>query len=344
MPYGSGLSAQFGAKTETTVGTPVTVDTFFEFLSEAFVFAPTWMEGAGLKAGQAFKRAARAIQTKIDVNGDVVVEHTDRGHMGLLWRHALGSATTVPTQIASTTAYKQIHTPGPRTGLSLTAQVGRPQTDGTVRPHTYAGCKVTGWEFSCNDGQLPHLKLTFDGQQESTATALAAATFSGSAVPFNYTQSTIKLGGTASTTAGETSIATGVAAASLIKGITITAALPMRTDGYGNSTTKREQIENGIPTITLALDTEYTSRTELYDVFKANTTIPLEWTFSYGDAGGANPFLLSFIVPALKLKTANPAVAGPDIVGQPVTAEVYDDGSGTNPPFQVKLVSTDTTI
>jgi hypothetical protein len=63
--------------------------------------------------------------------------------------------------------------------------------------------------------------------------------------------------------------------------------------------------------------------------------------FTHGDAGGGNPFLLSFILPAVKFKEGGPQVGGPDIVGQDINFEAYDDGSGTNPPIQVKLVSTD---
>lgn len=348
MPYGSGLSAQYGMLTETTVGTEVTVTRFYEFLNESLQFVPTWLDSAGLKAGQAFKRVARTAQSRFDVNGDITLEHTDGAvasagaSMGLWWRHALGSSVTTATQIAATTAYKQIHTPGNRTGLSFTAQVGRPQTDGTVRAFSYRGCKIRSWEFSCSDGQLAQLKLTLDAWNEATATALAAASYPSPNSIFSFADATnFKIGGTASTAAGETTVSGGVAMTTVCKGITLTGDVPLATDRYGlgNAGVKREQIENGIPTITGELDAEFTSRTEIYDLLKANTTTTLQLDFSHGDAGSGNPFLLSFIMPAVKIKTGAMNADGPDILQQKIGFEAFDDGSGTNPVIQVKLVS-----
>ena len=72
MPtYASGLSGQVGAVAESTYGTPVTVTHFYEFLSETLTFVPTWLDGLGLKSGQAYKRASRTVQSRFDVTGDV---------------------------------------------------------------------------------------------------------------------------------------------------------------------------------------------------------------------------------------------------------------------------------
>lgn len=346
MPtYGSGLSHQFGVKAETTVGTAVAVTNFYEVLDESMVFIPTWLDSAGLKAGQAYKRVTRTVQSRFDVNGDVTVEHTDKGNMGLLWKHCLGSTVTTPTQIAASTAYKQIHTPGTKAGFALTVQAGRPQPDTTVRPFTFNGCKVSSWTFSCSDNQIARLKASFDGWGESTATGLVTAAYNATAGVFSFADATnFKIGGTATTAAGETTIASGVSIATVSKGITITGSTPLAVDRYGlgNAGTKREQIENGVPTITGTLDAEFTQRTEIYDLFKANTTAALQLDFSHGDAGTSNPYLLSFIFPAVKFKTATIGVNGADILSQQINFEAFDDGSGTNPVMQVKLVSTDT--
>src|SRR5690242_5821850 len=221
MPYGSGLSAQVGIAVESTVGTEVTPMTnFYEFLDESFQFTPTWLDGQGLKAGQTFKRASRTVQSRFDVPGGFTVEHADQGHMGLLWKHALGSAITVPTVIGATTAYKQIHTPGPKTGLGLTVQVGRPQTNGTVQAFTYRGNKVSQWDFSCSDNAIAQLKLTMNGWQQDTSAALTAATFTSGAGVFNFADATnFKIGGTAATASGETTITGGVALTTVVTGI-----------------------------------------------------------------------------------------------------------------------------
>lgn len=344
MPYGSGLSGQVGFINESTWGTPVTVTKFPEFLSESFNWEPTWLDSAGLKAGQAYKRITRTKQSRFGVAGGLEIEAADKG-IGMLLKHALGSAITVPTQIAASTAWKQNHTPGTKAGFGLTVQVGRPQPDGTVRAFTYEGMKISAWEFSCSDGEIAKWAFDMIGQDMLTATGLAAASYTASTSVFSFNEATnFKLGGTPSTASGETTIAGGTAVTTVVNGITIRGETPMKDDrfGLGNAGAMQEPIENGIPTVVATLDGEFTQRTEFYDLMKANTTTALQVDFSHGDAGSANPFLTSFIFPAVKIKTGNVNVSGPDVLGQQITVEAYDNG--TDPVVQVKLVSTDTTL
>jgi hypothetical protein len=355
MPFGSGLSGQVMTAAETTVGTAVTPTVTYEVLSESFVFNPTFLEGMGLKTGQAYPRASRSVTSRLDVNGGMVLEHGDRGHYGLQWKHAIGSAVTTPTVVLGT-AYKQIHTPGIKTGLSQTVQVGRPMTNGTVQAFTYNGVKTTDWTFSCNDGQIAQLALTCDGWNESTATGLATPAYTSNVQNFTFIDASVfTLGGIAATASGETTITSGVQVASIARGITITGTTPMRVDGYGlgNVGIKKEQLENAFQMISGSLDLEFSSLSEVYALFKAGTYIPMQLSFSHFDqagkdangvAAGPNPYLLSFIFPAVKFKLAQPQLAGPDIVKMKADFEAYDDGSGTNPVFQVKIVSNDSTL
>ena len=352
--YASGLSGQIGIVAAPSYGDSATAVTrFYEFLSETLTFNPGWLEGQGLKAGQAYDRGSRAVQSQFNGAGDIVMEHTDGSatsaaadSMGLCWKHALGSSVTTPTLIAST-AYKQIHTNGSKAGMYLTTQVGRPQISGvTVQPHTFLGCKVVGWEFDCNDNSIAQLKLTLDTQTESTSVGLAAASYPAPNSVFTFADATtFTLGGTASTSAGETTVSGGSAVLSRVNSVTITGSTPMKTDrfGLGNAGLKGEPIENAKPTITGQLGTEYFSRTEFYDVFKAGTPTVMQLDFSHGDAGGGNPYRLSFIFPQVKFLSAGMNISGPDVIPQTVGFKVYDDGSGTNPVIQVKLVSKEST-
>ena len=358
MPtYASGLSGQVGAVAEVTYGTPVTVTHFYEFLSENFQYNPAWLDGMGLKAGQAYNRASRTVVSQFDVNGDLTMEHTSgeaanavADSMGFWWKYALGSALTTPTVVLGT-AFKQVHTNGSKAGQFITVQVGRPQISGvTVQPFTYTGIKVTDFEFSCNDNQIAQLKVTCDGRNELTATGLAAASYPTPNGLFAFSNASVMtIGGTASTSAGETTIAGGSSLGSLVNGIVITGSTPMKVDRYGlgNAGLKGEPIENAIPTITGTLSTEFFSRTELYDVFKTAGTTPLQIDFTKFDsagndangvATGPNPYRLSFILPAVKFKTGSMNVNGPDIVPQSIGFQAYDDGT-TNPVIQVKIVS-----
>jgi hypothetical protein len=358
MPtYASGLSGQVGAVAESVYGTPVTVTHFYEFLSENFQYNPAWLDGQGLKAGQAYNRASRTVVSQFDVNGDLTMEHTSgeaanavADSMGFWWKWALGSALTTPTVVLGT-AFKQVHTNGSKAGQFITCQVGRPQISGvTVQPFTYTGVKCTDWEFSCSDNQIAQLKVTLDGQTELTSTGLAAASYPTPNGLFSFANASVfTIGGTATTSAGETTVATGVAVGSRVTGITIAGSTPMKVDRYGlgNSGLKGEPIENAIPTITGTLTTEFFSRTELYDVFKLGTTTTLQLDFTKFDAAGLdangvnagpNPYRLSFILPAVKFKSGSINVNGPDVIPQSIGFQAYDDGT-SNPVIQVKLVS-----
>ena len=56
------IDGQVGIKKETTYGTPVTVDRFYEVLPDStHDFDPMRIEGEGLKVGATHKRADRAV-------------------------------------------------------------------------------------------------------------------------------------------------------------------------------------------------------------------------------------------------------------------------------------------
>lgn len=340
MATGSGLDAQIGFGEEVTWGTGVTVTRFLEFNSEGLEMEPTWLEPTGLRAGQKYKRVNRVRRSRKNVTGDVVVEHATRG-MGLLWKHALGSTGTAE-QITTTTAYSQIHTPGDFRTLGLTVQVGRPEpSSGTVRPHTFSGCKVTEWEFSLESDEIPTLSLTMDGRDETLATALATASYTAGSQIFDFSQATLKLGGTPATASGETTVTGGTAVSTIVNSISISGEAPKADERYGigNLGLKSEQLENDTPTVTGSLSAEF-SKVELYDVFDARTTTALELTFTGAAIGVSGEVdTLSFILPAVKLKTASPTVEGPDIVSMDTEFEAYSNEA--DPVIQVKIISAD---
>jgi hypothetical protein len=343
MATGSGLDAQFGFKNETTWGTAVTVDHFLEFNSESLSNEPTFLEPTGLRPGVKHKRSNRVRVSRRTMTGDVTLEVATRG-MGLLWKHLLGSGSgSTPVQISSTTAYKQIHTPGGFVGLGLTMQVGRPEPSGTVRPFTYAGCKISSWEFSLSDSEVPTLMLNVDGRSEATATALATASYPSGATVFDFSQAALTLGGTASTTSGLTSVSGGTAATTIIREFNVRGETPMANErfGLGNAGLKAEQLENDTPTITGTLTAEF-NKTEFYDVFTANTTQPMVLTLTGAEIESSNMITLQFLMPAVKIKAANPTVDGPDVVPMNVDFEAYSDE--TNPVIQIVVISVDTAL
>lgn len=341
MATGTGLDGQLGYKLETTVGTPVTVDKFLEFNSEGFEFDPGWIEPTGLRVGTKFKRGTRLVQSRKMVSGSIDLNHSTR-LMGALWKVALGSTVTTPTLVLGS-AYKQIHQTGDLLGKSLTVQVGRPEpSTQTVKPHTIAGCKCTGWEFSVSDNEIAKLSLELDGWDEATATALATASYVSSE-EFNFSQVTeFSIGNTISGTTELTETG-GTAVTSIVKSLSFKGDNALATErfGLGNLGVKKEQLENGTPTITGTLDAEYL-QSEWYTPFKANTATSLVVRFEGTTISGTDKNTLEFIIPEIRIKKVTPKVEGPDIVKAGVEFEVYTNSTSQN-PFQVKLISADST-
>lgn len=341
MTTGTGLDAQLGYKLESTVGTAVTVDKFIEFDTESFEFDPSWIEPEGLRAGVKFKRGARLVQSRKQVAGNVEMHYSNR-LMGGLWKAALGSSVTTPTVLTAGQSWKQVHQTGDLFGKSLTLQVGRPQPDGTVKAHTFNGVKVTDWEFACADGEVAKFTLGFDGWDESTSTALATASYVTASEFSSLMNSAFTLGGTLSGTT-ELTVASGTPVTSIIKSISLKGTNALTTDRYGlgNAGTKREQLENGIPTITGSMEVEY-NQTEFYTPFKANTKTTLYTKWEGGLIGSSSDKdTIEFLIPQIVIKKAPYQVGGPDIVTGTVEFEMYYDG--TNNPFQVRIYSGDST-
>lgn len=337
MPTGTGLDAQCGFVAETTWGTAVTVTRFLEFTDETLTFDPTFTEGAGLRPGVLSKRVTRTRRSRKSVAGDVSMEWSTKG-FGLLAKHMLGSSVTTPTLIAGS-AYKQIHTPQGLFGLGLTTQIGKPEPGtGTVVPHTFAGGKITKWEFSCDDTSNPKLKLSLLARSETTATALASASYLAGSTVFDFTATSLKLGGTPTTASGETTIAGGTQLTAVAKSITISSDSPMADDrfGLGNAGLRSQPLQNGMQTYMVSLETEY-AKSELYDPFQAGTVIPIQFDLTGDIISGADVYRLSFIMPACLIKSAKPVVSGPDIVKMSLEAEAYSDT--VNPVIQIKIVS-----
>jgi len=344
MATGSGLDAQVGVGIESVWGTPVTPDRFYEFNSEGLAMDPSWLEPTALRSGIKYKRESRVRQSRRTVGGDLVLEHATRG-MGRLWKHILGSAVGTYTQIAATTAYAANFVPGDYRGLGLTIQVGRPEPGtGTVRPYTYAGCKCTGWQFSVRDQEVPQLSLTLDGRSEATATGLAVASYIAGSGVFDFSQASLKLGGTPSTAAGRTTIAGGAAVSTVVREFSVAGEVPMATErfGLGNAGLKSEPLENDTPTVTGSLGAEF-NQADLYAAFAAGTTTAMEMRLTGVAIGASAEFeTLEIIMPAVKMKKAAPNVGGPDIVEMTTEFEAYSNG--VDPTIQVRIITPETTI
>jgi hypothetical protein len=346
MGFASGVASQFGYKAESTYGTQVTVDKFLDFLGGTKVpdADQKWADGAGLYSQGAYLRASRSVQTTRSGTGTLEACITGK-NWGTMFRHALGSTTTTPTLIAGL-AYKQVHQYGSTDGMSLCCQYGVAEVStGTVQPFTLIGAKVAGFELKCSMGEFLTGSFDLIGKDVLTlattpaSNALAAAAYGSPQEGFTWNQATVKIGGTASTASGEVSIAGGSAVAAVVNGFSLKHTNGMNAEGFGPSATWSREPKAKRPETTMTLDTEFNTRAELYDVFRAGTVVPVQIDFTGSVISGSDKYLVSIIASAAKIRDTNPGYKDDDLAEQPVELMLFNDT--TNSPFQIKLVSSD---
>lgn len=327
MAIGSGLSAQLGGKKETTYGTPVTVDQFWEFGSETLKLDKNYILSRQLRAGRTFQSSSRRTATTRSAAGNITLEVPTLGFG--FWIDLLHGNTVTPVQQAATTAYLQTHNIGTTApDKSATIQVGRPDTGGTVRAFTYTSAMVTSWQLNFALNEFLIAEFGLDAQEELTATALATASYPTGLQSFNFTQGSIYIG--------------GVLAANILGG-SIQGGLPRKVDRFymGATGLKAKPIQNDYATAGGTLNTEFTNLTQ-YGLFTAGTISEVRLEFiSSALAGTAIPFSVKVTMAACGYEGETPNVSGPDVLDQPLPFVALDDG--TNPPVKIEIMEQRTT-
>lgn len=353
MATGSGLCSQFGFKNESAVGTAVTVDHFLKHVTvggDGLALITAVDEGLGGCA--LVPTIDRTVKVAQQVAREVELNVGTRG-LGLILKQMIGSSAT-PT-LVSGSFYRQAHWNGDVAGKSLTCQFGFPETTatGTNQPFTVNGCKITQWELNQTREDLLKLRFNLDGWNEVTNTALATASYTtgtGATAnePLRFNCFSAKIGGTPSVSSGVVSVAGGTEISGC-KGVSVKGVLPLRTDGFfsGGNGTKSEQLQagNGFQQFSADLDVEFQSRTQLYDVYAAYTTVALElsWVGKI-DAGTSQFGKLSVIFPQAKLMPSAVNVTGPEGLDNKTSVVAYGDPAGTLPAIQLLYENLDSAL
>lgn len=296
----TGLEAQLGFAPETTPGTLVTVDRFHPgFLSESLKQEIEQIMSAGLRGGR-FTRACRKLGSRT-VSGSVELELMHRPLVDLLEAMLGGVADTTGAG-----PYTHTVTAGSLVGKALTVQVGRPASTGTVHPFTYGGVKVNGWTISAEVGSDP-AKLTLDliGQTETTATALATASYED-ACPFVFTEASLSI--------DSTQIAT-------IKSVELTGSNSLESRIRLGSGFSVEVVENGWREYGGTIVGDFVDLTH-YTMFVAGTEATLEVVFS----DGTNVLT---VTENIYFTGETPAVSGPEMLELSLPFGVVSEESDT---------------
>lgn len=267
MPIASGLAGQLVIAEEVTYGTYVAGTRGFEFTDESLQFEREQIESMGIRAGRRVQsRFAQGVQR---VSGDVTLELAPQG-FGLLFKHIMGTSAT-------TGAGPYVHTssPGPLDGKSLSVQVGRPFSTGTVQSFSIVGTKITQAEINAAVNEYATMTLSLYGNHEDTAQTLATAAYP-TLTPFVFTQGVLTVAGS------------GVD----VRNFTLTIDNALIVDRHFMRTTtperSKEPLEGGYRQITGSFESDFESLTA-YNRYVSGTTAAMVLTFT----SGANTLVIS---------------------------------------------------
>lgn len=252
-----GADAQIGWKSESTVGTAVTVDTFQPFVSENIKQEIEYLDTSTISARKVLRLTKQGSKM---VGGGVSLELPNED-IAVLMKHMFGGVST-----SGAGPYVHTYTPADLTGDSLTIQVGRPASTGTVHPFTYAGCKISEWTIAASVGEIATLDLSVVGMTETTGTALATASYASGWEPFVFTEASLSIDGTPIGTVRDASL-TGNNAVE-------------RRMRFG-SATSQQPLEIGLRSYTGTITTDFDALTH-YNLFVAGTEAALVLTFDNG--------------------------------------------------------------
>jgi Phage tail tube protein len=327
----SGLGAQLGVATETTVGTFKAPTRFFPFESESLSLEKNYVKSAGLRAGRMSQAENLHRATTRTVGGDFNIEFFDQG-MGVLLNQLHGNTVT-PTKLEekSKKVFKQVHEIGLTDpfGKALTVQVGRPDTANTVQPFSYLGCKIVEYKLSIEAGGIASLSISVDGTDELTSQSLGSASYDADALPFTFQQMVAKIGGS--------SIGN-------VRSIDLSVAVGMNTERFhlGNKGVKDQAIVNELLAVTADATLEFANLND-HNRYTEEKVVELALLGTGAEIGTeGETFAANFTLPAAKQVSSSPMVSGPDVLTTDVTFEALDNG--TKAPLTAELLSTDTAI
>lgn len=317
-----GVDAQIGVKAEVAYGTYVAPDRFYELLSESLKLNVERIESASWRAGVPVVRASRRKAGARSVQGNLELEAPTKG-LGVLLLHAFGAVTSSqPDNVGSPTVWDHVFKLGGLKGKSLTVQVGRDDRSDVVQPFSYLGCKVSTMSLQCALNEILRVSFGFLGRDETTAQALAVASYLDSDV-FTFVDGSLTIEGTPVP----------------IKEFSLELDNGFEADHAFGSALSREPEEPAIRTITGNLDADFDGLTQ-YNLFTAGTVSTLVAKFESGIIEDAFKFTLQ-VTAEVMFDGETPEVSGPTEIRLPLPYKVVAPAAGE--PIEVLYRTSDTT-
>jgi hypothetical protein len=330
---GTGLDASLGFAIEDSYGTYKAPSDFLEVESIGLQRKGNNVSSRPLRRRPGIP-VSRVREATRSAEGPLAGEVPNKGFGPILFMcHGENEASSGPKKQGETTAYRQTHPIGVTApqGKSLTIQANKP-TVGADEPFSYVGSKFTEVSFSCDtSGQLKY-SLNVNSADALTNKALGVASYPDPISSFVWEEAFVLIN-------GEDVTASGL----LINSFKLAVPLPLKTGrfGLGRGGTQAEPIgfiDSMKPT--LELDCEFSKA--LYDHYVNEDEIPVSVGFKGGVIAGEHHEEIVFDLHVGKFIGEDPTVAGPDLVGQSASFEVYD--SITDPLATIEYQSVDSTF
>ena len=323
MALRSGLATQWGMAAESAHATYTTPTRFLETTEDGIALSIERIESAALRSTNRVLRSDRWVAGAKSVAGPTGFEVADRG-FGLPFKHMLG-AVAITTPGGGTLSRDHTHTLGDMAGLSATVQVGRPDVGGTVRPFSYVGCKVASWQISNSPNGLLLLQLDWDGVDETTAQALATASYPASQGLLSYVGGLITLAGSAFDVIDVT--------------LTGNNGLDVGRHQIRQSQLKKEQHAAAMVDLGGSLTADFTDLTA-YNRFVNGTVASLSLLWEGATIEGALKYGVLVTYAAVRFDGDTPRVQGAEILTQSLPFKVLNNG--TDQPIELRYRTTDT--
>jgi hypothetical protein len=314
---------------ETTYGTGVTPDRFYEFLNETIKRKNNVLQSKGLRPGRHMQRGSRRVIASHDAAGDATLEVATNG-FGRQFQQILGGTPTFTAGSGgNAAAITHVYPMGKVAGVSQTLQKQLYDAAGNlITTLTYPGSKIMAAEFSISvTAGILQVKLTFDCRDELNSTAAATASYTTTRL-FNFEQGSLSIAGSPVVN---------------ILDATIKFENPQDVNRYflGSAGLKAEPADSDYPKVSGTLAAEIVDES-LWTLFKNDTAAALSLPFVGGIVPGASTTheSVTFGVPEVHLTGETPTVAGIGV--QKVSIPYEGAFDGTDVDATITYVTSDT--
>lgn len=332
MTIGSGLGATLGIGAETSYGSYAPATRWYPIEDEKFSVERKFSEAKAMVGGSLVRQAAQTVLLNEIVKGSIKLPLVNSG-IGMLLEAVLGDMSA-PAQQATSAAYQSIGSLASTLGKSYSVQIGRPQTNGTITPFTYLGCKATSMDLTVESSGVAELALDFVGQtMVETQTLVAAVYPTADPVVFSFQGSTLIAGAYGSET-----LMANVRKAS----VKIARKLDEARFYIGGSGLLAEPIEDDFVDITGDLTVDFSNTTDWDSWVNSAEQISLILSFVGQQIAAGYNYTVKLAIPVAQIEGDDPSVSGPKIVERTVKFTGLNNNAVA--PITATVISTDTAL